>query len=85
MLSELPTDCLRLIFTQVADHKDIFHAGQTNVTLNEVNIILNEKDQISTIFGLPLIVLQIYIQIYLKNILKSKLFSKKEPPSPQKK
>lgn len=36
MLSDLPTDCLRTIFSQISDHKDVLRAGQTSTTLNQV-------------------------------------------------
>ncbi|RUS78316.1 hypothetical protein EGW08_013920 [Elysia chlorotica] len=35
-LSDLPSECLREIFLQIADHKDVMRAGQTSTTLNEV-------------------------------------------------
>ncbi|KAH9499942.1 F-box only protein 25 [Bulinus truncatus] len=37
MLSDLPADCLRVIFSQISDHKDVMRAGQTSTTLNRVN------------------------------------------------
>ncbi|BFY99953.1 hypothetical protein BsWGS_02993 [Bradybaena similaris] len=36
MLSDLPSDCLRNIFSQIADHRDVMRAGQTSTTLNRV-------------------------------------------------
>ena len=36
MLSDLPTDCLRHIFSRISDHRDILRAGQTSSLLNEV-------------------------------------------------
>ncbi|XP_005092139.2 F-box only protein 32 [Aplysia californica] len=36
MLADLPTDCLRVIFSQIPDHKDVLRAGQTSMTLNQV-------------------------------------------------
>merc|ERR1711963_82349 len=35
LLSELPVDCLRLIFNQIADHRDVIRVGQANLTMNE--------------------------------------------------
>ncbi|XP_059155272.1 F-box only protein 32-like [Physella acuta] len=36
MLDDLPADCLRVIFSQISDHKDVMRAGQTSSTLNQV-------------------------------------------------
>ncbi|CAG5132625.1 unnamed protein product, partial [Candidula unifasciata] len=36
MLSDLPSDCLRNIFSQIADHRDVMRAGQASTTLNRV-------------------------------------------------
>lgn len=36
MLSDLPIDCLRVIFSQVIDHKDVMRVSQTSMSLNEV-------------------------------------------------
>ncbi|GFS25290.1 F box only protein 32 [Elysia marginata] len=36
MICDLPAECLREIFLQIADHKDVMRAAQANTTLNEV-------------------------------------------------